>query len=332
MKFSTTINHAGVASIGMIGKTDLVDWCLLDYIANFEACEKAKKLGDKVWINFKHLIAEMPMLGLNTKSSVSMRIEKLRKLGLLEKTQSVADQKLYIQTSELYKTASNFCAYTVLQKQPTVQTEKQSVRENEHKAVNQDYLINNLNQNPFSSSQPGEKIEISLTSEQQEVFDWAVTHSHWCTATVSLETFIHVYDFPNGRLKAQFNAHKKARTTSTVNGLQSDKSITKKSEVNHAIPAQQNQQVNHKEAETLRRAEFMKAEYSRNPEAVMLEIQQKGFFYKTGAGMFSRAEFEELGLLVKESSTTDVEKISLPKSINALTNKLLVNRNTGARA
>lgn len=244
MKFSTTINHAGVASIGMIGKTDLVDWCLLDYISNFEACEKAKKLGEKVWINFKHLIAEMPMLGLNSKSSVSNRIKKLRVLGLLETSQDLTDQKLYAQTSELYKTAANFCAYTVLQEKPTVQTEKQPVHESEHKTVNQDYLINNLNQNHFSSSPAEEKTVISLSPEQQEVFDWAVTHSFWHTATVSLETFKHVLDFPNGKLKAQYDAHKKARETWIASGIQSEKSFTNKTGGNYETRGKFNQPAN----------------------------------------------------------------------------------------
>lgn len=178
---------------------------------------------------------------------------------------------------------------------------------------------------------------LTLTPEQQECFDWAASHFSkngfsWCTATTSIETFINVYDFPNGKLKAQYDAHKKARTPSTVNGLQSEKSLTKKSEVNHATPKQQNQPVNEQELETLRRTEFMKAEFSRNPDAVILEIKQKGFFYKCGQGMFSRAEFEELGLLIKDGSTTDVQKLSIPKSINALTNKFLVNRNAGVRA
>lgn len=227
MKYATTINHAGIASIQMQTKTDLVDWCLLDYIANFESFEKAKKLNGKVWINFKHLISEMPMLGLNSKSSVSNRIKKLRVLGLLETSQDLTDQKLYAQTSELYKTAANFCAYTVLQEKPPVQTEKQTVPENEHKAVNNDYLINNQNQKPFSSSQADEKTVISLSAEQQEVFDWAVTHPHWCTATVSLETFIHVHDFPNGKLKAQYDAHKKAQSAIKHTGLNSEIFVNK---------------------------------------------------------------------------------------------------------
>lgn len=241
MKFATTINHAGIASIQMTSKTDLVDWCLLDYIANFESFDKAKKLNGKVWINFKHLIAEMPMLGLNTKSSVSNRIKKLRDLGLLETAQDLTDQKLYAQTSELYKTASNFCAYTVLQEKPPVQIDEPPVPENEHKAVNNDYLINNQNQKPFSSSQADEKTVISLSAEQQDVFDWAVTHSFWHTATVSLETFKHVFHFPNGKLKAQFDAHKKSRAPWTVDGIQSDKSFTKSTGGHYASNTKSNQ-------------------------------------------------------------------------------------------
>ena len=240
MKYETTINHAGISSIQMTTKTDLVDWCLLDYIANFETFEKAKKLNGKVWINFKHLISEMPILGLNTKSSVSMRFKKLRELGLLETTQSVADQKLYAQTSELYKTASNFCAHTVHDEKPTVQIDEHPVHENEHKAVNKDYLINNLKDISFScrAADVSEKSDdsvltekedavIELTSDQQECFDWASSHTtkngfSWCTATVDLKTFLRVYNFTGGKLKAQFDAHKKAQQAIKQTGLNSE--------------------------------------------------------------------------------------------------------------
>jgi DNA-binding transcriptional regulator GbsR (MarR family) len=226
MKFSTTINHAGIASIQMQAKTDLVDWCLLDYIANFESFEKAKKLNGKVWINFKHLISEMPMLGLNSKSSVSNRIKKLRGLGLLETSQDLTDQKLYAQTSELYKTAANFCAYTVLQEKPPVQTEKQTVPESEHKAVNNDYLINNLKET-ITTTASEENLEIrALTAEEQECFDWAIMHTYWATACISIDAFLKAYTNQKGGLVSQYDAHKKAREkTWTVNGLNSEKSF-----------------------------------------------------------------------------------------------------------
>jgi hypothetical protein len=221
MKYSTTINHAGIASIDMISKTDLVDWCLLDYIANFESCENSKKLGDKVWLNFKHLISEMPMLGLNKKSSVSMRVKKLRELGLIETIQSVADQKLYAKTSELYKSAANFCVQTV-------RAEKQTVRQSEHKTDNNKH-IKDFSSYPAGAQKidediAGEKAEaiISLTSEQQSCFDWAVTHTFWHTATVCLKTFLHVYNFENGKLKAQFEANQKTRLPWTVDAFIND--------------------------------------------------------------------------------------------------------------
>ena len=93
----------------------------------------------------------------------------------------------------------------------------------------------------FSSYPAGaEKTDevLTLTPEQQEVFDWAATHTSksgfsWCTATTSIETFLHVFNFPNGKLKAQYDAHKKARETWTVNGLNSEKSFTNKTGGNY---------------------------------------------------------------------------------------------------
>jgi hypothetical protein len=84
--------------------------------------------------------------------------------------------------------------------------------------------------NSFSSYPAGaEKIEsvLVLTAEQQEVFDWAATHTSksgfsWCTATTSIETFLHVFNFPNGKLKAQFDAHKKAQHATKQTGLFSE--------------------------------------------------------------------------------------------------------------
>jgi hypothetical protein len=82
----------------------------------------------------------------------------------------------------------------------------------------------------FSSYPAGaEKTEtvLTLTPEQQEVFDWAATHTSksgfsWCTATTSIETFLHVFNFPNGKLKAQYDAHKKAQQATKQTGLNSE--------------------------------------------------------------------------------------------------------------
>ena len=72
-----------------------------------------------------------------------------------------------------------------------------------------------------------EKSDEVLTDEQQEVFDWAVVHAYWYTATISIATFLKVYAHHNGVLKAQFNAHKKAQSATKQTGLNSEIFVNK---------------------------------------------------------------------------------------------------------
>lgn len=230
MKFSIHINQAGVVDAGLHTKTDMVDWALLDYIFGWQQNKKAKTLNGKVWLNYSHILTEMPLLGLNTKSSISNRIKKLRELNLIETNQSPVDQRLYVKTSESYFAITQFsAARTIPQNNQTVNSQEHPVPEKVHSLVNQETKPE-IKSNSFSSYPAGaEKTEtvLTLTPEQQEVFDWAATHTSkngfsWCTATTSIETFLHVLNFPNGKLKAQFDAHKKARSLSTGNGLNSE--------------------------------------------------------------------------------------------------------------
>lgn len=62
-----------------------------------------------------------------------------------------------------------------------------------------------------------------LTAEEQECFDWASVHQFWFAVTVSTVQFLKIYNRNSeGGLKQQFDAHKKARDTWTVNGLNSE--------------------------------------------------------------------------------------------------------------
>ena len=85
MKYTILINQAGIADAGYAdGRTDLTDWAIIEYIHAWQANPKATVRDGLVWVNYKHLIAEMPLLGLNTKQAVSNRIAKLRELGLIQ--------------------------------------------------------------------------------------------------------------------------------------------------------------------------------------------------------------------------------------------------------
>ena len=83
---------------------------------------------------------------------------------------------------------------------------------------------------------------ITLTQEQQECFDWATVHAFWFASTVSMIRFLKVYNRNvDGGLKQQFDAHKKARSLSTGNGLNSEIFLNNKTGGNYASNSKFNQ-------------------------------------------------------------------------------------------
>jgi len=95
MKWVININQIGACEYGFQGKTDLIDWAIIDYIQSWQANTGARRIGEMVWINYKQLIIEMPFLGLTDKSSVSRRIKKLSDLKLIDTFQDEFDCRLY---------------------------------------------------------------------------------------------------------------------------------------------------------------------------------------------------------------------------------------------
>lgn len=93
----------------------------------------------------------------------------------------------------------------------------------------------------ISFSSTSEKIEVVLTADQQAVFDWALVHEYWVTATISIATFLKVYGHHNGAIKAQYDAHKKARETWTASGLNSENITTKSTGGHYASNTKSNQ-------------------------------------------------------------------------------------------
>lgn len=98
MKYTITINQSAVFTNGLINKTDLVDWAIIDYLKDFALYKKAKKIrykgGEYIWLNYQHLINSLPLLQIKGTWTVSRRVSKLRKLGLI-KTVKDKDNTLY---------------------------------------------------------------------------------------------------------------------------------------------------------------------------------------------------------------------------------------------
>ena len=63
MKYTITINQAGIVDSGYADKTDITDWAIIEYICAWQRNTKAIKRGEFVWINYRHLAENMPLLG-----------------------------------------------------------------------------------------------------------------------------------------------------------------------------------------------------------------------------------------------------------------------------
>jgi hypothetical protein len=105
MKYTITINQYAIFKAGLIFKTDVVDWIIVDYLKDFALYKKAKKIiyqnEEYIWLNYNHLIVSLPLLHIKTKASVSYRIGKLKKLGLIKTCRSQDNTLYYTFTDQL---------------------------------------------------------------------------------------------------------------------------------------------------------------------------------------------------------------------------------------
>ena len=102
MKYTIMINQVGIVKAGLHTKTDMIDWAILDYLKDWYFSGYARKLSitedskhiDYVWVNYSHLLQNMPIIGIKNKDALTKRFKKLRKLGLI-KTFQTKDNTLY---------------------------------------------------------------------------------------------------------------------------------------------------------------------------------------------------------------------------------------------
>jgi hypothetical protein len=130
MKYTiSAINQAGIEDAGLIEKTDVIDWCLLDYVYDWQQNPKATHFEGMVWLSFKHLIREMPLLGIKDKSAISRRFKKLKELELIDTYQSTDDFRLYGRTTILYYDISKFKVLPVdLKQHPLTKNNSESFK------------------------------------------------------------------------------------------------------------------------------------------------------------------------------------------------------------
>ncbi|MCS7258346.1 MAG: hypothetical protein NZ601_03130 [candidate division WOR-3 bacterium] len=104
MKYTIRINQYLVTKFGFSKYLDVIDLAIVDYLRDFVLYPDAKRIVydgvGYIWLNYRHLLASMPVLGIQNISGVSRRIAKLRGLGLI-RTVKMSDNSLYYAFSPL---------------------------------------------------------------------------------------------------------------------------------------------------------------------------------------------------------------------------------------
>lgn len=114
MKYSILINQVGIVRSGLHKVTDITDWMIIDYLKDWFFAENKKTMLNSedgkqyTWVNYKHLIESMPLLGIKDKDAISKRFKKLKQLGLI-KTITLKDNSLYFILTEQ---CINTCFYS----------------------------------------------------------------------------------------------------------------------------------------------------------------------------------------------------------------------------
>lgn len=98
MKYTITINQSALAESGLLHQTDWIEWCIIDYLKDFVLYKDSKRIRyeneEYIWLNYRHLLLNMPCLKIVSKSAISKRIRHLQELGLI-KTIQATDNSLY---------------------------------------------------------------------------------------------------------------------------------------------------------------------------------------------------------------------------------------------
>jgi len=112
MKYTVFINQVGIVDAGLVDKTDWSDWAILEYVAEWQVHGSAYMNNGHVWLDYRHLMAELPMLGIKTSGGISKRISKLRDLGLLTSF-LVEGSQLFVKVTDFY------CSVKMFRGEPT---------------------------------------------------------------------------------------------------------------------------------------------------------------------------------------------------------------------
>ena len=162
MKYNIEINQLVLSKTNL----DVIDGSILNFIificlSKNQKVEQQRKNGF-TWINYEYLLAEMPLLKIKSKGSLSNRLKKIEKEGYI-KTIREKHQKIYVELTERIDELFTRMNSPVHENE---QLAKKAVHENEQIII--DNNSNNIDNNTtiLSGRKP--------SSEEKEEFVWQI--------------------------------------------------------------------------------------------------------------------------------------------------------------
>lgn len=165
MQYNIHINQKALVELSK--DLDVIDASILDYLINFCGVDdkRVKQITFEengknyryTWINIPHLMKEMPLMRIKSKSAISRRIEKVKKTGFI-KTFLAGDNTLYVRIAE----KTNLLFYSNSQDDSlNVDNTSSGVVEQQHNH----YTSNDYTSNSASSDADNKGVEINRLIE-----------------------------------------------------------------------------------------------------------------------------------------------------------------------
>lgn len=108
MRAYININQKAFSELAILKRTkiDLIDATIFEYIVKFAVSNKAEKqlIDNKlfVWCSYQKIIDDNPLLNINSKKAIELRLNKLIEIGLFEKfTDKSKGNKTFFNVTDL---------------------------------------------------------------------------------------------------------------------------------------------------------------------------------------------------------------------------------------
>jgi len=99
------INYEAAIKLGLVGKIDIIDLGIMDYIITWAENEKKQtaEFDGKTyfWLDLGYAAKALPFLHLSSKQAMSLRVNKLKKVGLIEAVQDSSSRRLFFRLTGL---------------------------------------------------------------------------------------------------------------------------------------------------------------------------------------------------------------------------------------